>query len=64
MNWITDRFSTIGGAGGGIVAYIMNISFLNTAEIALSALIGSLIGEGIKELFSFFHNRKNDKDGK
>jgi hypothetical protein len=63
MNWITDRFSTIGGAGGGIAAYLMNISLSSTAEIALYALVGSLIGEAIKEVFSFFKKRNAEKNG-
>ncbi len=62
MYWITERIPVIGGMGGGILAYLQNISLLNTAEIALYALIGSLIGEGIKELFIFLHKRK--KNGK
>jgi hypothetical protein len=45
-----------------MVAYLSNVSLLHTAEIALYALIGSLIGEGIKELFIFLHKRK--KNGK
>lgn len=64
MDWIQDRFSTIGGASGGIIAYLMNISLLSVAEIALYGLVGSLIGEAVKIGFSFFEKRNANKNGK
>ncbi len=61
MDWITDRLSTIGGGFGGICAYLLNISPMHIAEIALYALMGSLIGEAVKLVFERF-KKKNDEE--
>lgn len=57
MESITDRLSTIGGGAGGIAAYFLNINPMHVAEIALFGLVGSLVGEGVKELFAFFRKQ-------
>jgi len=61
MDW-TDRLSTIGGGLGGVTAYILNISLLHVFEVAVFALIGSGIGEGVKELILFVKKRKAIKN--
>jgi len=58
MNWITDRLSTIGGGAGGIMAYLLNIEMMHVAEIALYGLIGSLIGEVVKETVLFIKKKR------
>jgi hypothetical protein len=57
MDW-TNRLTTTGGGIGGVAAYLMNINFFHVVEIGLYALIGSLIGEGVKELIIAFKKRK------
>jgi len=57
MNW-TERLSTLGGGLGGIMAYLANINLFHVAEIGLYALVGSLIGEGVKELIIFVKRKK------
>ena len=61
----TDRFVTAGGGLGGITAYFMQITPKHMLEIGLYALVGSLIGEGIKELILFVKRKKsNTTNGK
>ena len=52
MEW-TNRLTTIGGGLGAIMAKILSVSISQVAEIAVYALVGSLIGEGVKELIKF-----------
>lgn len=58
MDYVINRLSNIGGIGGGVFAYILNISPFHILEIGLYALIGSVIGEAVKEAVIFFKNKK------
>lgn len=57
MNWITDKLTQAGGTLGAVVAYILNISLVHIAEIALYALVGSAIGEAVKEAVIFYKKK-------
>ncbi|MFZ4056972.1 MAG: hypothetical protein ACOYKE_02485 [Ferruginibacter sp.] len=52
--------TTLGGGTGAVVAYLLNITLVNTIEMALYALVGSIIGEGVKLLINRF--KKNNSD--
>ncbi len=62
MDW-QDRLSNLGGGLGAITAYILKISLFHIFEVAIFALVGSVIGEGVKELVKFV-KKKQGTDGK
>jgi hypothetical protein len=53
MDWITGKLTTAGGAFGGFAAYLLNIDLIHITEVALYALVGAAIGEGVKESVLF-----------
>ena len=57
MDW-TNKLGNIGGGLGGVSAYILNVNLLHVVEIGVYALVGSLIGEGVKELIILLKNKK------
>ncbi len=58
MDYVINKLSNIGGIGGGLFAYLLNISPFHIIEIGLYALIGSIVGEGVKEAVIFFKKKK------
>lgn len=52
-----DKLTTAGGSIGGVVAYFLRIEVTHVVEVGLYALVGALVGEGVKEGIKFLKKK-------
>ena len=55
---IQDKFANIGGSLGSICAFFLNVNLIHIVEIGIYALVGGLVGEGVKEAVNFVKKKK------